>query len=322
VFRPIGEGRSLLVSPPTQSDDLNDAGLTPARLGYFNLHGLEDTAYWYGQRDPVEQTDGPDYPIALRPEDLRNGGRAPKAVFSEACYGAHIINKSIDTALALKFMTIGTEIVVGSTSTSYGSVTTPLFAADLLGKAFWEYLREGLPAAEALRRAKIYLAREMHRRQGYLDGEDQKTLISFVLYGDPLAQPLENGRHAKRIVRNQQRSTSVKTVCDRCNDEHEPHEHHAIPSDVLTHVKGIVEQYLPGMTDATLKLSQEHAGCEGNGHVCPSAQLGIKAIPKKAPQRRVVVLSKHVERAANVHHHYARITLDKDGRLVKLAVSR
>lgn len=26
----------------------------------------------------------------------------------------------------------------------------------------------------------------MQQRQGFLDGEDQKTLLSFVLYGDPL----------------------------------------------------------------------------------------------------------------------------------------
>mgnify|MGYP001081235206 CR=1 FL=1 len=73
---------------------------------------------------------------------------------------------------------------------AYGSIAAPLAAADLLGHTFWRYLHEGFPAGEALRQAKIHLASSMSQRQGYLDGEDQKTLISFILFGDPLAQPL------------------------------------------------------------------------------------------------------------------------------------
>ena len=44
------------------------------KLGYFNLHGLADTEEWYGQRDPVNGSHGPDYPIALRTQDVPNGG--------------------------------------------------------------------------------------------------------------------------------------------------------------------------------------------------------------------------------------------------------
>jgi hypothetical protein len=78
--------------------------------------------------------------------------------------------------------------VIGSTGIAYGSVNTPLIGADLLGFLFWKNMREGMLAGEALMAAKIDMAREMIRRQGFLDGEDQKTLISFVLYGDPFAR--------------------------------------------------------------------------------------------------------------------------------------
>ncbi len=101
VYRPIGEPRKLSISPPTESGQLPKEASSPLELAYFNLHGLEDTADWYGQRDPLEHYDGPDYPVALSPKDIINSGRAPQVVFSEACFGANIFGKTTETALAL-----------------------------------------------------------------------------------------------------------------------------------------------------------------------------------------------------------------------------
>jgi hypothetical protein len=225
----------------------------------------------------------------------------------------------VEEALALKFLQSGSQAVVGSTSTAYGSVSVPLIAADYLGHAFWNYLRKGLPAGEALRRAKIALAHEMHDRQGYLDGEDQKTLISFILYGDPLSQPLGLAPGAKSILRPLAPPAAVHTVCDRARrgETSEP-----IPPEVMVNVKRVVEKYLPGMADAQLTMNLEHAECHHAGHVCPTAQIGKKAHPVHEPGRRLIILSKHVAGAAHLHRHYARITLDSQNKLVKLVVSR
>jgi hypothetical protein len=248
-------------------------------------------------------------------------------VFSEACYGAHIINKSTDQALSLRFLQVGTQAVVGSTCTSYGSISPPLIAADFLGHAFWSFLREGVPAGEALRRAKISLAREMHNRQGYLDGEDQKTLISFVLYGDPLAIPVGLERTAKSILRPARPPAHIKTVCDLAHQESADQ----VPAEIIDFVKNVVEQYLPGMADASLTLSHEHIGCEA---ASPKHQPGLSGIQSETSvdhlethqpfqlARQVVTLSKQVPNSAHTHRHYARLTLDARGKLVKLVVSR
>jgi hypothetical protein len=318
VFRPVGNGGSLLVSPPVES--VKGEQWTPGSLGYFNLHGVVDAAEWFGQRDPTESNAGSDYPVVLRPSDVVNSGRSPKVIFTEACYGAHIYKRSIEEALALKFLDSGSQVFVGSTCVSYGSVTLPLIAADLLGRSFWKFIKEGLPAGEALRRAKVTLAREMHNRQGYLDGEDQKTLISFVLYGDPLAQPTGNRqRDAKSLLRSFTIPNRPCTVCDR-NDSHcNPV---TIPSETLAQVKSIVSQYLPGMSDAQLSLNIERAECHATGHACPTALSGAKASPVHLPKRQTVVLSKRIEQEEQFHNQYARLTLDEHGKLVKLAVSR
>ena len=341
VFRPIGAPHTLRVSPPLQSTEQdspnNNNLITPnARLGYFNLHGLEDSSYWYGQRDPGEPQEMPDYPVALRPRDVVNSGKAPKVVFSEACYGANIANKSIDEALALKFINSGSLTVVGSTCTSYGSITTPLIAADLLGHAFWKFLQEGLPSGEAFRRAKIHLAKEMHHRQGFLDGEDQKTLISFVLYGDPLARLSKSTSPSMKVLRPMRKPTKLRIVCDRsgnCRPEKELGSHSLqdnppIPDQTLIHVKQIVEQYLPGMIDANVIYSHPHTTCPDGDHSCPASEGSFKSKSTFDVKRNVVTLSKQVAGSPTsggkccTHHHFARLTMDENGKVIKLAVSR
>ncbi|MCX6071751.1 MAG: C25 family cysteine peptidase, partial [Chloroflexi bacterium] len=223
VYRSIGAPRSMVTSPPVEAGALPSAATRAPHLSYFNLHGLEDSPEWFGQRDPMREPEATEFPVALRPGDVVNGGRAPKVVYSEACYGANTLGKTSETALSLKFLDSGTNVVVGSTKIAYGSVTTPLIAADHLGKCFWDNLMAGLPAGEALRRAKLDLAAEMVKRQGYLDGEDQKTLISFVLYGDPLYMltPSRVPLTGKVITRQTSRPSEYKTACalgDSCPD--------------------------------------------------------------------------------------------------------
>ncbi|MBN1666357.1 MAG: hypothetical protein JW862_04695 [Anaerolineales bacterium] len=311
VFRPIGEARALAISPPSEAAMLSH----PAHLGYFNLHGLEDSGEWYGQRDPLETSDGPDYPVALRPQDVVNSGRAPQIVYSEACYGAHIIDKTPQNALALKFLQSGSLAMVGSTCTSYGSISMPLIAADLLGQAFWKLLLSGHPAGEALRRAKIHLAREMHRRQGYLDGEDQKTLISFLLYGDPLAQPQVDGHGPKNFFRDL-RSTNVYTTVREPKST--PEEMQPVPDEIMQDVKKVVKSYLPGMNGALVKYARENIA-PLNGVANTSSAKSKAAVEKSC---RVVTLSKQIEQANHKHHQYARIKLNEQNKVVKLAVSR
>jgi hypothetical protein len=263
--------------------------------------------------------------MALRPEDIGQNGNGsgksgvPEIIFTEACYGAHVQARTTEQAMALKFLFSGSLAFVGSTCISYGSISTPLIAADLLGRTFWHYLGEGQPAGEALQRAKIYLAKEMNKRQGYLDGEDQKTLISFVLYGDPLVQTSTSGRGPKTTARNVKLPTPVAIVCDRSETVKEAT---SVPGELMAQVKTIVSQYLPGMVGAKYAYAQEHARCRSSSHICPTAQFGPKSVPGHHPNRQVITLSKNIIQDARTHSQYARITLDAQGKLVKLVVSR
>ncbi len=352
VFRPIGEPRSLNSSPPLglngavieamgKSNKTRRIPKPKASLAYFNLHGMENTPEWYGQRDPLDPLGGPDYLVALRPQDIgtkaRFGKKAPQVVFSEACYGLHIYGRSVDDAIALKFLEAGSLAVVGSTVMAYGSIDTPLVAADLLGYAFWKAYQEGLPVGEALRQAKIHLAKEMNSRQGYLDGEDQKTIISFVLYGDPLAsREIPLAQH-KSIWRNAESAPQPVTVCDRSEGTDNSQD---IPTEVLDSVRQVVSQYLPGMANAQMAYAVQRKACKGEGHSCPTSKLGQfestvnsgspaqyksavgETSEGNAGVRRLVTLSKQIPNTHGIHAQVARLTLDEKGALVKLVVSR
>ncbi len=322
VFRSIGDPGTLMSSPPVESNSLPSMALKPSTLSYYNLHGLQDSPEWYGQRDPFRDDENvEEFPVALRVQDVVNSGRAPRIVFTEACYGAHVIGKTSETALALRFLQAGSHAVVGSTKISYGSVTPPLIAADLLGRRFWENLNRQLPVGEALRRAKLQLANEMHQRQGYLDGEDQKALISFVLYGDPLYAPRQSAAATARksIARRKDRPGGMRTACAKGSPAMAPEE---LQDQAQQRVRTIVSRYLPGMDGATCSIHTQHHGCDADDHLCPSHQLGMKGLPQHGDEPLVVTLSKRVPSGEREHPHYARLTLDPSGKVLKLAVSR
>ena len=111
----------------------------------------------------------------------------------------------------------------------------------------------------------------------------------------------------------------VSTVCDKSEPSPIPEQ---IPDEVMAQVKSAVSQYLPGMKGAQMVYSHEHAGCTSRAHTCPTAQMGAKGVPAQLPDRQVVTLSKQIQQNSHSHRQFARLTLDAEGKLVKLVVSR
>ncbi len=304
VFKEIGAPRTLLASPPLHTEAL---GVLPrTTLAYFNLHGLADAAPWYGQRDPTHALPhAPDYPVALRPEDIPPREHAPRVVFSEACYGAYLKDKTPNNAMCLRFLYAGSQAFVGSTVTAYGAVTTPLSAADLLGALFWQRLKLGIPAGEALRQAKYLYARQMHQRFGFLDGEDQKTLISFVLYGDPLYHPFGRQRLWGKGVLRPKEPLKAPLAEERVTVAE------ALPPRMSKRIKAMVETYLPGHESIDVLLAEEtvETAAKGQGS-------------SKRVARKVAVVSKRIAVGGMTHRHFMRVAMDTHGKVLKISVSR
>jgi hypothetical protein len=183
VFDAVGDPKALRLSPPLSQREVPVPGATGPRFRYYNLHGLVDAPEWFGQLDPAFPADYPNYPVALSPADL---GDAPGSiVFSEACYGAHLQGRAVEDSMALSCLAHGSLAFVGATGVAYGGLDGPLVAADLLALRFWQAIRAGASAGQALAHAKSRLVQEALDRQGYVDAEEEKAVYNFVLYGDP-----------------------------------------------------------------------------------------------------------------------------------------
>jgi hypothetical protein len=82
------------------------------------------------------------------------------------------------------------------------------------------------------------------------------------------------------------------------------------------------------MGDANMKFSRERQSCSyfcnhyWTGKKCIQSQQNGKDNPAIKYHRRVVTLSKSYEQSQHVHRQYARFTLDDDGKIVKMVISR
>jgi hypothetical protein len=318
VFLQINKSKTILSSPPLSADNVPGIQAVIAPVSYFNLHGLVDSAEWYGQRDMAITPQGPDYPVAIKPDDLTRSTHENGIVYSEACYGGHISGKGEEDSIALKFLATGSACVVASTCTSYGSVTTPLIGADLLGFYFLKHLEAGMATGEALYQARLDFIQEMQKRQGYLDGEDQKTLISFVMYGNPFATVRTGLNQSKTI----HRTILASEVCPVCTKDFESELPKRMGDETMAKIKQAVEPYLPGLNSAQMHYSRIHMECNGKNHTCPTSEIQFKSKPQARSGKMVVSISKSVTSGNRTHSHFARVTLDGKGKMVKLTVSR
>jgi len=318
VFRTIGPSSSLLVCPPANSGNLPPDLLAGPKYSYFNLHGMENGPQWLGQRDakskiPVDV----EFPIVLLPSQVAGARKTPDVVFTEACYGANILKKGVGDSVSLEFLASGTRALVGSTKIAYGAAAAPLIAADLLARMFLQNCLAGIPIGEALRQAKLGFASEMNRRQDFLDPEDQKTLISFLLFGDPLhvSETGSSKRTEPAIVRWKKSAQPIRTL--RARDD--MLENGTVPSEnVQTSLKKVMHQYLPGMSDSRMRYLHPRPASTSE----TAASRGKKGRADPRSPAWVVALDRKYEAHGQWLTQYAKISMDSSGHVIKMAVSR
>jgi len=219
--------------------------------------------------------------------------------------------------VALNLLSAGSRSFVGSTCIAYGSVNKPLVGADLLAHSFWTQVQNSMPVGYALMRAKLTLASKMTQAQGYLDGEDQKTILSFVLYGDPLANK-DSLRSIPKPLLRPAKHLEIKTI----SDSHEemvvtPEE---MPNEILDNVRKVISEYLPGLDNATVAINPQLT----NFSLDPLGAKDRKSrkVYLEGSERYVVTLRKSVEIKQISHEQYARMTFDHKGEMIKLSLSK
>jgi hypothetical protein len=150
---------------------------------YFNLHGFSSDADWSGYSTAQRK-----FVPAVEPQDLETSFVAGSLAFAECCYGAQIAGRSPQDSCALKLLQAGATFI-GATGIAFGSYVASDFLlqdADFLVRAFFQAVQRGYPVGSALMVArKAYLSDSSENQQGQNWQCKQKTLLQFVLYGNP-----------------------------------------------------------------------------------------------------------------------------------------
>jgi hypothetical protein len=313
VFEAIGNSKGLEISPPFTDQEFLEQHTQVPPLAYFNLHGVKEAAYWYGHSSSGEEID---FPIAFTPLNLAWTEVSGAVVYSEACYGAHLREGSTDSSIPLAFLAKGAKAVIGSTGMAYGALTPPLSGADLLGRNLWLGLKRGFSIGEALLRAKLGLVEEMAERQGFLDGEDQKTIMSFVLYGDPSLKAPPVASTSKQPSKAEISCPSV--VCGmRAQDSVE------VDGEVVAKVRKCLAEKAPFMAELELKVSSQSLCAKdcncGGGCFLRQTPLGMKGAPPN-----LVFTSEQLAPLPGdgTLRQIFRVTADQGGNVLKVAVSK
>ncbi len=300
VLAGITDVGALRLSPPWELGDYPFVRRQAAAIRYFNLHGKPDGTTWHGHLDPAVPADFADVPPALRLVDITSEEARGSIVATESCYGAAMSPRSI----AARFLRLGAASLLGSTAMSYGALASPISGADLLVRDFLALCAASGPLGEALLRARLTFARAMMERQGFLDAEDQKTLLSFTLLGNPTLQlqGLASQSHVAEQAM-QEPLEPVEVVCA-----------HSVPSPdcsppaatLLEEIQELAAMFLQGDSgDASLR----HTSCRLHGvsaeSVSATTDCSVVSFNRSLPDGRVAV---------------ARFTL-RDGQIAKTIVS-
>ena len=162
------------VSPDITLSNVSNRFSENTNTFYFNLHGSNQTEYWYGQQ-------GKSYPQAFAPNIL-NGISSPFIIAVEACYGARYTGGlTYKNSILLSAITHKCISFLGSSRIAYGRPSPPGSCADDIVGEFLRQVSNGEPVGDAF----IAGMKKIVSSSNTLDDSEVKTIAEFNLYGDP-----------------------------------------------------------------------------------------------------------------------------------------
>lgn len=170
IYKKIKAGPEVKTSPECTKDTVRSEIPCDTNLLLFNLHGSNQTEFWYGQ-------EGSNYPEAVSHNSLADISN-PYFLAVEACYGAYYEGRTANNSVLLSALEGKCISFLGSSRIAFGTPTPEGTCADIICGEFLRLLKSGMSAGEAFNTARTELMKSS-------DAETIKTLAEFSLYGDP-----------------------------------------------------------------------------------------------------------------------------------------
>jgi hypothetical protein len=180
----------LLVSPPEEDKSAAPRRQLASRLHMIKCHGSPLDPRFFGQR-------GGWYPPALFSGTLKPRLKPGTVAAAMCCYGAQIFSPFDKAAtvpgawpLASTYLRGEAPGFVGSTMIAWVGDKT-MVCADWIAAGYLKSVLGGASIGRAFLEAKQDYVRWISEQGSSPDRADEKTLIEFVLLGDPSIQPVE-----------------------------------------------------------------------------------------------------------------------------------
>ena len=279
ILHNLHSDAKLLTSPPLDNQQLTSRMLSGHEVLYINLHGASGMPYFYGQ---AENSWGAAtaLPIAITPDHMSGATVGGTVLLSEACYGAELLGRTPENSIPLRALANGALAFVGSTVNAYGSAQTPLLGADLLFERLTHHMAHGLPVGLALHFARLEFAQTMYDRQGFLDDVDMKTLIEFILLGDPWVALKGSQTHAS--IKHSTESGSMQLMAVSRVPKVLRHmilQESDIPADMLRQAKATLQKYIDPTSNAQLSIvATTNPRYQAKGITVPDVRFSMKSM--------------------------------------------
>jgi hypothetical protein len=203
----------LFISPPTCDISTSARNRLSARLHMIQCHGSPMDTKFYGKKN------GGRFFEAITSRTLRPRLKPATVVATGCCYGAQIFSPKDPHAkecgqwpVASTYLRKGALGFVGSTKITLHDPFNMLWADSIVAEYLHSVLKGSSIGRAFLDAKQIYLRRLIFEQHYGLDDGDEKTLIEYVLLGDPSIHPVIIGprraialaakdRQLRRVVR-------------------------------------------------------------------------------------------------------------------------
>ena len=187
--------KDLLVSPPIGDASTQTRKRHGALLHMIKCHGTDQDSWFYGEKNGK-------FPDALRSPSLVGRTKRNAVVGAMCCYGANLFDPGGDatqhpneTPIPNVYLKQGAHGFLGSTTIAWVGPNT-MMCADWIVTAFLKSAVSGASLGRAALESKQDFLRWLQQQGDEPDVADEKTLIQFVLLGNPSIHPVVSPSHA------------------------------------------------------------------------------------------------------------------------------
>jgi hypothetical protein len=186
----IGRSGDLLLSPPAVTASSQLRARHGALLQMIKCHGSPGDSQFYGQK-------GSAYPPVVRSTALRGRTKPQAVIGAMCCYGASVFDPSDpanvhpgEPPIPSVYLRQGAYGFLGSTNTAWVGGPS-MMGADWVVASFLRGVLGGASLGRAALEGKQDFLRWIQQQGNDADAADEKTLLQFVLLGDPSIHPVK-----------------------------------------------------------------------------------------------------------------------------------